>query len=66
LYLVQDNKEGGETYVYKSSQPCLGPRGGNGSFSWMIPNNFSGDGFRILGVTPGGMARALSHPFSIY
>ena len=66
LYLVQDNKEGGETYVYKSSQPCLGPRGGNGSFSWMIPNNFSGNGFRILGVTPGGMARALSHPFSIY
>jgi hypothetical protein len=66
LYLVRDNKEGGETYVYKLSQPCLGPRGGNGSFSWTIPKNFSGDGFRILGVTPGGMARALSHPFSIY
>jgi len=66
LYLVQDNKEGGETYVYKLSQPCLGPRGGNGSFSWTIPDNFSGAGFRILGATPGGAARALSHRFSIY
>jgi hypothetical protein len=66
LYLVHDNKEGGEMYVYKLSQPCLGPRGGNGSFSWTIPENFSGDGFHVLGATPGGMARALSHPFSIY
>jgi hypothetical protein len=41
LYPVQDNKEGGETYVYKLSQPCLGSRGGNGSFSRTIPKNFS-------------------------
>jgi hypothetical protein len=65
LYLVQDNAEGGETYLYKLSQPCLKPSG-NGSYSWTVPENFSGCGFRILGVTPGGMAHALSPPLSIH
>lgn len=64
LYLVRDNDEGGETYLYKLPQPCLRP-GGGGSCSWAVPKNFSGAGFRILGATPGGMAYALRRPFSI-
>jgi len=66
LSLVQDNEEGGETYLYKLSEPCLGPDSGSGSYSWTVTSNFSGDRFRILGWAPGGRAHALSSPFSIY
>lgn len=66
LYLVQDNEEGGETYLYKLTEPCLSPGSGSGSYSWTIPGNFSGTGFRIVGAAPGGRAHALSVPFTIY
>jgi hypothetical protein len=66
LYLVKDNEEGGETYLYKLSEPCLRSGSGSSSYSWTVTSHFSGDRFRILGAAPGGRAHALSLPFNIY
>jgi Kre9/KNH-like N-terminal Ig-like domain len=64
LYLVQDNANGGETYLYQIVSSCVQPAM-SGSYSWTVPSNYSGSGFHILGITPGLTANALSAPFTI-
>jgi hypothetical protein len=63
LYLVQDDNRGGEIYLYKVSEPCLRP-GSGGTYSWTIPGEFSGAGFRILGNSL-GQPHSLSPAFTI-
>lgn len=67
LYLVQDVGRSRATYHMQ-----LGPWGGkcfspasSGSYTWTIPNRFSGAGFRIYSQAPGGSASGLGAPFSI-
>jgi hypothetical protein len=64
LYLVQDTGSGAAAYRSQIVRHCLTPAAG-GSFTWTIPNKYSGFGFRIYAAAPGGISSAVGAPFSI-
>lgn len=64
LYLVQDDGRGGESYRLQIAGNCLRPAR-SGSYSWTIPDKYSGFGYRIFAGTPGGTSTGLGPSFTI-
>jgi hypothetical protein len=66
LYLVQDRAGAAPTYLTQINRGygCVSPAS-SGSFTWTIPQKYSGTGFRILLSPPGTDSNALTPPFRI-
>ncbi|HYW65545.1 MAG TPA: hypothetical protein VFB10_02475 [Candidatus Dormibacteraeota bacterium] len=55
---------GAQIFRQQLAHQCLAPARG-GSYSWTIPNKYSGTGFRIFAAAPGRTSSALGAPFKI-
>ncbi len=64
LYLAQDDGSGAMQYRDHIGDACLKPARG-GSYQWIIPNTFSGRGYRIFAITPGSTSSGSGPAFAI-
>jgi hypothetical protein len=63
LYLVQD-KADGSRYIAQIVYKCGSPAD-SGSYTWTLPDRYSGAGFRVLAQTSGRQSSAFGPPFGI-
>lgn len=63
LLLAKDSGNGLQ-YVGRISQECLRPAAA-GTYTWIIPARYSGEGFRVYATAPGQESSALGPVFSI-
>ena len=64
LYLVQEDGSGGESYRLQIGDTCFAPSR-SGSYSWSVPEKYSGSGYRIFAMTPGATSTGIGPPFRI-
>ena len=64
LYLIQDVVTGKQIYRMQLGDKCFAPASSS-SYTWTIPDRYSGGGFRIYSGAPGGTASGLGAHFSI-
>lgn len=64
LDLVQDKDGGRIEFRLQLVKRCLTPSK-NGSFTWKVPDKYSGGNFQIYGAAPGGESAAFGARFSI-